>query len=81
MLVYNVIGVMSGTSLDGLDIAFCKFNKKNRKWDYSVIKARTIPFPEHWLKKLNNIDKLSGYEFLKLHNSFGFYVGNCINTF
>ncbi len=81
MLAYNVIGVMSGTSLDGLDIAFCKFHRKNRKWNYHIAKATTIEYPENWQKKINNIDKLSGYEFLRLHNSFGSYIGNCINRF
>ncbi len=81
MLSYNAIGVMSGTSQDGLDIALCKFSKKNKIWNYSVIKAKTVAFPADWLKKINNINKLSSYEFLKLHNNFGSYIGNCINTF
>lgn len=81
MLSYNAIGVMSGTSQDGLDIALCKFLKKSRKWHYSVTKAKTIPFPEYWQKKINNTDKLEAYDFLQLHNSFGSYIGNCINIF
>jgi anhydro-N-acetylmuramic acid kinase len=81
MLAYNVVGVMSGTSMDGVDLVFCKFHRKNMKWAYSIIKASTIPFTKQLLKKIYDIDKLTGYEFMMLHNEFGSYIGNCINNF
>lgn len=72
---------MSGTSQDGLDIAFCRFRKKTSLWEYSVIKAVTVPYSEYWLEMFNKTDSLSGYDFLKLHNKFGQYIGDCINRF
>ena len=38
------IGVMSGTSLDGLDIAYCKFDELQNKLSYKVINAKTIKY-------------------------------------
>jgi anhydro-N-acetylmuramic acid kinase len=81
MISYNVIGIMSGTSQDGLDIALCRFDKKNLTWEYSVIRAETIPYSEYWQEIFNKIESLSNFDFLKLHNKFGSYIGDCINGF
>ena len=81
MTSFNVLGVMSGTSQDGLDIAFCTFRKNKSNWEYSVIKAETVPYSEYWLEIFNKTDSLSGYDFLELHNKFGQYIGDCINRF
>ena len=48
---YKVIGLMSGTSLDGVDIACCTFFFKNQ-WQFNIEKAETIKYPASWLKKL-----------------------------
>jgi anhydro-N-acetylmuramic acid kinase len=49
---YKVIGLMSGTSLDGLDIASCTFKKNTEGWNFSVDKAQTIKYPAQWKNKL-----------------------------
>ena len=81
MTSYTVIGVMSGTSQDGLDIVLCRFVKNNPGWEYSVTRTETVPYPEYWLEMFNNINSLSNYDFVKLHNEFGSYIGDCINRF
>ncbi|EDP97671.1 anhydro-N-acetylmuramic acid kinase [Kordia algicida OT-1] len=43
MVVYKVIGVMSGTSLDGIDLAYIHFEKKET-WTFSIVHAETIPY-------------------------------------
>jgi len=55
-----VIGVMSGTSLDGLDIALCRF-EKNDAWKFDILKAVTVEYPEPWpleFKSSELIEKL-----------------------
>lgn len=49
---YQVIGVMSGTSLDGIDIAFIEFQHVAGKWSFNLIKAQTIPYSRYWRKEL-----------------------------
>lgn len=72
---YNVIGLMSGTSLDGLDIAYCQFSKNSKNWNFKLLIAETLPYNEEWKNKLKNADKLNAVDLLLLNNEFGYYLG------
>lgn len=75
---------MSGTSLDGLDIAFCKFKKielNSSQWFFEIIDAKTIKYPENWLHRLRNAQNLNAYDFIKLDNEYGEFIGNQIKLF
>ena len=52
-MIYNIIGVMSGTSLDGIDIAYITFNF-SKKWNFDLKKFETFPYPISWKEKLKN---------------------------
>jgi anhydro-N-acetylmuramic acid kinase len=49
---YNVIGVMSGTSLDGVDLAHIHFNIKNEQWHFKILESETIAYSEDWVNQL-----------------------------
>ena len=51
---YNVIGVMSGTSLDGVDLAHINFEIKNGKWFYKIFECDTISYSNEMISKLKN---------------------------
>ena len=51
---YNVVSVMSGTSLDGIDILFTKFEFDN-KWKFKILKFETLPYTKEWEQKLKNL--------------------------
>lgn len=78
---YNVIGLMSGTSLDGLDIALCNFKFINQIWQFKILKAKTYNYTDVWKQKLENATKTSAFEFVKLHKMYGKYTGELINDF
>ena len=80
MNVYNAIGIMSGTSLDGLDIIYCKLILNN-KWEYEIVKSQTIPFNDSWKNKLTNAHLLKSRDFIFLDHEFGKYIGEKINEF
>ncbi len=77
---YRILGLMSGTSLDGLDIACVDF-RHERRWSFRVKKAVTIPYDKAWEKKLRNAHLLSGEELLKLHSAYGRFLGKASASF
>ncbi len=81
MAVYKAIGLMSGTSLDGLDICFANFWKENSSWKFEIIKAETIPYPKVLEEKLRNSIHLSSQDLLALHSEYGFYLGEITKDF
>jgi anhydro-N-acetylmuramic acid kinase len=78
---YLVIGIMSGTSLDGIDIAMCRFRLSDEKWSYDIIAAKTVEYSSRWREKLLLAPSLGAEEFLLLHNEYGRYIGEQINEF
>ena len=74
------IGVMSGTSLDGLDIAYIKLNSEV-SYQFKILKAVTIPYHPDWKKVLKNGFHLSGEALTKLDAEYGIYLGKTINKF
>ncbi|SDJ17977.1 anhydro-N-acetylmuramic acid kinase [Chryseobacterium jejuense] len=74
------IGLMSGTSLDGLDICLAEFEKKD-KWHFQILKAETLPYSTDWENKLRNSIHLSATDLLELHSDYGFYLGQKVKEF
>lgn len=81
MIVYKSIGLMSGTSLDGLDICFAKFWKENSCWKFEIIEAETIAYSETLEEQLRNSIHLSAQDLLALHSEYGFYLGQTTDDF
>ena len=81
MIEETGIGVMSGTSIDGVDIALCKFSKENNRWNFKLIKTKTFEYDEHWKNTLASAHSLETFETLKLHKEYGNYIGELINKF
>lgn len=78
---YTIIGVMSGTSLDGIDLARINFTIKNEKWSYEILESETVSYSNDWLNKLKVAVGFSSEELLKLNEDYTDYLGNVINSF
>jgi anhydro-N-acetylmuramic acid kinase len=75
------IGLMSGTSLDGLDIALCRFSESEPHWDFEILKAETIPYTGYWKLKLSSTHHSSARDFWQTHVEYGHFLGDQVNRF
>lgn len=78
---YQVIGVMSGTSLDGVDLAFIHFNFLADKWDFEIIQSETVSYSKDWVLKLKSAVDFSEAELLLLNREYTAYLAEIINHF
>lgn len=72
---YTVVGVMSGTSLDGLDLVICEFSTFNGEVHYKIINAETIPYDSVQKNKLRSTHYLNVENYFLLHHQFGKFIG------
>ncbi|MGZ5255607.1 MAG: anhydro-N-acetylmuramic acid kinase [Flavitalea sp.] len=80
-MVYRVIGLMSGSSLDGLDIVFAEFQDTAGKWKYNMIHFDLYEYTHEWQEKLRTAYSLSALEYQLLHTAYGHYLGEQVNHF
>ncbi len=78
---YNVIGVMSGTSLDGIDLAHIKFTIFEGKWSYKILEAETISYSLDWLNKLKIAVGFSEEKLTQLNENYTKFLGETIKSF
>lgn len=79
--MYKVTGLMSGSSLDGVDLAFCEFRREEGTWDSRIVHCDTTPYPS-WLRVLlEDPSRLSNSEVLELDLLLGTYYAELINDF
>jgi anhydro-N-acetylmuramic acid kinase len=78
---YRAIGLMSGSSLDGLDIAFVVFNETGGKWTYKMEASDCKPYSSEWMERLKGATALSARDYMQLHAHYGHYLAEQVNDF
>lgn len=71
---------MSGTSLDGVDIAYCTFTK-GAKWEFKLLNAKTFEYDVQWKKILSQLESQSAFDYVKTDVLLGQFFGKLINAF
>ena len=80
-MFYRVIGLMSGSSLDGLDIAFAEFEENRSEWNYNINAAACYTYNEEWKNKLADAKNLSAHDYFLLHTAYGKFLAENVNRF
>ena len=77
---FRVLGVMSGTSLDGIDLAYLAFTREEH-WEASILKAETIPYSQKWVEALKTSAELSRTDIAALDEKYTDYLAEIIQQF
>lgn len=77
----NIIGIMSGTSLDGVDVAYCTFEKIKNKLHYDIVCAETYPYSNEWTLRLQNLEHTDALTFNLTDCEYGHLLGRLVATF
>ena len=71
----KVIGVMSGSSLDGIDLALCGFDEHEGRWSFSIRRARTLAYSPEMRRGLSQAMNADALELSRLHRDLGKLIG------
>lgn len=72
---------MSGTSMDGIDLAYCELTEEDGTWTYQIKEGETIPYEEKWRVRLSQLRKQNALIYLKTHTFYGHYIGQLCKAF
>ena len=78
---YNVIGVMSGTSVDGIDLCYATYSYKLSAWSFSINYCETIKYKSKWIDLLLNSHRLSKSDLNNLDFKYTNLLAEVINSF
>lgn len=74
----TVLGIMSGSSLDGLDLCTTRFEKRTNTWTYQIMDCETIEIPKPLLAQLEESGSMDSIELLELDVKYGEWIGQTI---
>ena len=77
----TAIGLMSGSSLDGLDIALVRFQEEEGKYHFQILQAETLPYPEYWTVQLSEAFHKQPEDLVQLDKDYGKYLGEQVLAF
>ncbi|HEX5152241.1 MAG TPA: anhydro-N-acetylmuramic acid kinase [Parafilimonas sp.] len=80
-MVYRTIGLMSGSSLDGLDIVFTELEESRGLWTYEIKAAACYAYNDEWKEKLISAKNINAHDYFLLHAAYGRYLAECVNKF
>jgi anhydro-N-acetylmuramic acid kinase len=79
---YHVLGIMSGTSLDGIDIAEINLTLTDEKvWDFEILDSTTEAYSSAWREKLQRAVLLSEDQLVLLNIEYTEYLSEVIHNF
>ena len=77
----KILGLMSGTSMDGLDLALCDFSQQNNSVSFKLLASETVLYEPVWKERLQNAFEASAEQYFKLHSLYGEFIAEKVNVF
>ncbi|AXG68002.1 anhydro-N-acetylmuramic acid kinase [Kordia sp. SMS9] len=77
---YKAIGVMSGTSLDGIDLAYIHFEKTTH-WEFKILAAETIPYTTTFEQQLREAINYTPQKLQQFDTVYTKLLAKTIQTF
>lgn len=81
MKTYSVIGIMSGSSMDGIDLAHVKITSNEGQYTYSIEECETVEYDEVWRLRLSQLRKADSLSYCKTDVFYGHHIGHLVNKF
>ena len=78
---FHAIGLMSGTSLDGVDLAYCRFTQTNDGWDWELLDAQCFPHPPAAVQELGKLHTATAHRLAETHVRYGRVFGAQVKYF
>ena len=82
--IYQIIGLMSGSSLDGLDLACVEFEvdtADDNQLAWRLLAGQTLPFTPEWIEILQKLPQANALDFCRTHAQLGHYFGKLTKQF
>ncbi len=80
-MIYRALGLMSGSSLDGLDLVLAEFQSEGSQWQYRIEAADCYVYTAGWRERLQSATTRSARDYMQLHVDYGRYLGEQVNRF
>lgn len=75
------LGLMSGTSLDGLDLALVRFQHDGATITFELIAGETVPYSSRWDQALREVPSTTALQFMHADAELGRWMGHAAKQF
>lgn len=77
----KIIGLMSGSSLDGVDLALCEFDQQENTLFWKILKSSTCSYSAEWKSRLINLPISSARDLMLADYEIGYLFGEMVWDF
>ena len=77
----NILSLMSGSSLDGIDIGIIQINQEDQEIFWRIIDAKTFQYTNEWKEKLVSATQINSQKLLALNAEYARYNASLISEY